>query len=489
MGMLLHPTPTSFLPPSSYSGGGGTHGKGRGATAVGSVGGANVNVNVKRKQERDALRAQTRSVEAMVMSISFVNKLRVLERISPPLAAVGDGSGGAATSRGPVIAIEGPDARLLGAVAGVVERALRAAAPAERDGGWEVRCWEDQPSLRLGWRFRSQERRGSWNGDGDGDARMSSDPSSRQGSLASVTSSAGGPAASGPINPFTAYLATITDWHAKSAEIAAFVTDTSVSSPATPSSARLSASSASSVSSASTDTNKTKADPEEEEDTTPRAPHYPLPSRSHSDSPHPHQPTQTQTQTQRGNQQQKQKLPIALLPSGFALTLSDRFACAVPIVDAYAPVDHWQWMATLWRGIVGADLVVYVVPKLVPFSSSSSLSASGAGAGAGAGAGGSGAGGEEGSSSLEGGTVEVRSAGLIVVRVPVLVPQQQQFGLVGGVSAGHGEDSVVAGGRDRETVVVGVDEKVQRRLGFELVEWVRSQGWVSAGRAGDAMEY
>jgi hypothetical protein len=53
-------------------------------------------------------------------------------------------------------------------------------------------------------------------------------------------------------------------------------------------------------------------------------------------------------------------LPIALVPRGFSLSTSDTFALRIPINDSYAPVDHWQWMATLWRGIVGPDLTIYV---------------------------------------------------------------------------------------------------------------------------------
>lgn len=52
--------------------------------------------------------------------------------------------------------------------------------------------------------------------------------------------------------------------------------------------------------------------------------------------------------------------PIALLPYGFSLSTSDIHARLIPLTDAYAPVDHWQWMATLWRGIVGQDLTIYV---------------------------------------------------------------------------------------------------------------------------------
>jgi HMG box factor len=55
-----------------------------------------------------------------------------------------------------------------------------------------------------------------------------------------------------------------------------------------------------------------------------------------------------------------QLTPIALLPYGFSLSTSDIHARLIPLTDAYAPVDHWQWMATLWRGIVGPDLTIYV---------------------------------------------------------------------------------------------------------------------------------
>lgn len=54
-----------------------------------------------------------------------------------------------------------------------------------------------------------------------------------------------------------------------------------------------------------------------------------------------------------------QGAPIALLPS-YQLSHTDASASSIPIADAYAPVDHWQWMATLWRGIVGPDVTVAI---------------------------------------------------------------------------------------------------------------------------------
>ncbi|KAH7155018.1 hypothetical protein B0J13DRAFT_654554 [Dactylonectria estremocensis] len=103
-------------------------------------------------------------------------------------------------------------------------------------------------------------------------------------------------------------------------------------------------------------------------------------------------------------------VPVALLKEGFSLTLSDMFACDTPIADAYAPVDHWQWMATLWRGVVGPDMVVYVKPSV-----------------------------EE--EIAKHGSVHVQKRpGLMVVQVPV------------------GSD---------------LDEATERRVAFEVVEWVR----------------
>jgi len=51
--------------------------------------------------------------------------------------------------------------------------------------------------------------------------------------------------------------------------------------------------------------------------------------------------------------------PVIVLPT-FQLEASVAFASRIPIRDAYSATDHWQWMATLWRGTVGPDLTLYV---------------------------------------------------------------------------------------------------------------------------------
>lgn len=101
----------------------------------------------------------------------------------------------------------------------------------------------------------------------------------------------------GDRNPFVDYLSIVLEWHKKSLEMAKYITSTPSTPPATTD---------------PTSTPKTKT------------------------------------------------LPIALVPEGYSLSTSDSFALRIPINDSYAPVDHWQWMATLWRGIVGPDLTVYV---------------------------------------------------------------------------------------------------------------------------------
>lgn len=52
-------------------------------------------------------------------------------------------------------------------------------------------------------------------------------------------------------------------------------------------------------------------------------------------------------------------IPIVLLER-YQLFASNTFACKIPITDNYSPIDHWQWMATLWRDTVGPDVTVYI---------------------------------------------------------------------------------------------------------------------------------
>ncbi|KAG6130498.1 hypothetical protein E4U38_004427 [Claviceps purpurea] len=105
------------------------------------------------------------------------------------------------------------------------------------------------------------------------------------------------------------------------------------------------------------------------------------------------------------------KTPVALVKGGFGLTISDRFASAMPISDKYTPTDHWQWMANFWRGTAAPDLVVYVQ--------------------------------ESSDGQDDAGIVDVsKNIGLITVKVP----------------RGH-----------------NLDEAMERRMGFEVMEWMRER--------------
>ncbi|KAI1095198.1 hypothetical protein F5B19DRAFT_369952 [Rostrohypoxylon terebratum] len=104
-------------------------------------------------------------------------------------------------------------------------------------------------------------------------------------------------------------------------------------------------------------------------------------------------------------------LPVAIMSDGYSLTVSDRYASSLHVNDAYRADDHWQWVATLWRGIIGADLTIYVKKATDP-------------------------------AEFQGNNcVEFVNSAVMVLRM--------------------------AEGK-------GLDEKLERRLGFEILEWVRS---------------
>jgi HMG box factor len=188
------------------------------------------------------------------MTIPFINKIKVLSRISPPVSR----STHAPTDvRGVVVAVEGSDATYIATVGRYLEECLA------KEAELMMRSWTNE--------VRRLDR-----------ARMDTPTSPHMQSNES----------------FMAYLDEIHAWHRRSAEMTNYVTMPS------------------------------------------EAPLSPGGRRSPGSL--------------------NARIPVALLPSGFSLSLSDCFAARIPIDDAYAPVDHWQWTATLWRGIVGPDLTVYV---------------------------------------------------------------------------------------------------------------------------------
>ncbi|KAI9658427.1 MAG: hypothetical protein M1829_006782 [Trizodia sp. TS-e1964] len=217
--------------------------------------------------------AYTRSVEAMVMTIPFLNKIKVLYKISPPLSTPGPTSP-IHRLRGAIIAIEGGDPGVNTTVMNFLDQHL------QKMGEYQIKVVQAESSA-----FEGE------NGE------------ETQNSL------------------YIRYLNSITEWHKRSQGLIKFIT--------------------------------TGTFPEE----------IKLISSSPS-SPPRHDPTQAdgvpaQSFTTQTNQDPKARLPIALIDR-YILSRSDEAASTIPINDRYAPVDHWQWMATLWRGIVGPDVTVYI---------------------------------------------------------------------------------------------------------------------------------
>ena len=128
----------------------------------------------------------------------------------------------------------------------------------------------------------------------------------------------------------------------------------------------------------------------------------------------------------------KQPIPIAIIP-GFQLTLTDTAASKVPINDEYSPTDHWQWMATLWRGIVGPDVTIVVHPQTQENGNATSPR-----------------------DARDGGSSQAKSASM-VPPVEVKLTEARTVLL-----RGEGEGKV--------------NESGLRRVGFEVGEWLRGLG-------------
>ncbi|CEJ62343.1 Putative Hmg box transcriptional [Penicillium brasilianum] len=263
------------------------------------------------------------SVEAAVMTIPFLNKIKLLAKISPPLVP----SFRETPSRGPVIAVDGQDPGLVRTTVEYLQRLL------QKEEKFSVRIFEGP----------------------DVQAPRSSDT--------------GGPMGDATVD----YLNTISAWHRISDDIINFVkpsvpatpekelpksvnpnekdctTPDGSASPRTiiPETASLQIHSPKSFS-ADADTPITTPST-----TPPTLTHAPSHSPASVRTPS-HSSASTSTSTS-----SSMPTPIALVPR-YQLTTADTFACNVPIHDSYAPLDHWQWMASLWRACVGPDITVYV---------------------------------------------------------------------------------------------------------------------------------
>jgi hypothetical protein len=53
------------------------------------------------------------------------------------------------------------------------------------------------------------------------------------------------------------------------------------------------------------------------------------------------------------------QIPVVLIPR-YTLGICDSSAINIPIVDRYNAIEHWQWMASVWRGGLGPDITIYI---------------------------------------------------------------------------------------------------------------------------------
>ncbi|EAW10527.1 putative HMG box transcriptional regulator [Aspergillus clavatus NRRL 1] len=223
------------------------------------------------------------SLEAMVMNIPFINKIKLLSKISPPL--VPSFRDGCFQRRGVVIAVDGQDPLQVRAVVDYLNRLL------QKEGKYNPQVFEG-PDIR------PQESQAGQMGDATVD-----------------------------------YLNTISVWHRISDAISSFVKPASES----PGSKLSDNDAAFEVS-----------------------PKTIIPKTAELKIGSPAQSSENGSDASSSvSSTGLSPVPIALVPR-YQLTTADAYACYVPISDSYAPLDHWQWMASLWRACVGPDITVYI---------------------------------------------------------------------------------------------------------------------------------
>ncbi|KAI1124169.1 hypothetical protein F5Y10DRAFT_280372 [Nemania abortiva] len=309
----------------------------------------------------------------------FLLKLEVLRSISPPLRPPGPG-GPHFETRGPIIAVEGAPTPILKEVAAVIERALSVSPE------FAVRVWSEDTSMAIA--HSSPEPHANSTSEANGNAPDSGGSNNTaKGGAGNHDGSNSGVGVAAPrkasslISPIANYVARMLKWHKTSEDLVRYITNYPAQQTG-----------GDSGNGNSNDNDVTMAGASD--------------SKSNSNT---------------ASSSSSHRLPIAILSDGYSLTFSDRYAGALHVNDAYRADDHWQWVATLWRGIVGADLTVYV--KRFPDEAHGGAS-----------------------SNSNNNSVEIAGPGIMVIRV-------------------HDD------GR--------VDEKLERRLGFEIAEWVRGGSFMA----------
>ena len=362
--------------------------------------------------------SQASGIRAMILSIPYLIRLEYLRRMNPPQST--------ATKRGPIIAIEGHNRALTDEVGRIVEEALR------QSGECHLGVWSTSVPTK---KQSTDSGIGSAIADG-----IAMSPASRTGDDNE----------SDEADLLADYQALVVSWRTKTKAIMRHVNtperperatipaesiekdDTGSAEPVpTPPSPAKSPSAQpsphSAVSLANPDEDKAEKEPSASRKPTPASA-----STSPRQSPMMPGPTLEASSPPRA----EQLMPIALITGGYSLSISDRYAMTVPIKDAYAPLDHWEWMAMMWRATAAPDLVVYIDCDASDVEAADEPS------------------------------VNTRAQeGVIVIHASKAAATMSKRAS----DAGNGDDKDWADNR-------ALDKKTERRLTFEVMEWVRAFG-------------
>ncbi|EPE03784.1 hmg box transcriptional [Ophiostoma piceae UAMH 11346] len=379
--------------------------------------------------------SQASGIRAMVLSIPYLIRLEYLSRMNPPQST--------ATKRGPIISIEGHNRALTDDVGRIVEQALR------QSGECHLGVWSTSAPTK---KQSTDSGIGSTIEDG-----IAMSPASRTGN----NSGDADDNESDDADLLAEYQALVVSWRTKTKAIVRHVNtpetatipaksiekdDTGSAEPVpTPPSPAKSPSAQPSPHSAMPQEipgeNRDGEPPETEKERSESRKPTPAagssasiasPSTSPRQSPMMPGSTLGATSPRRADQ----LMPIALITGGYSLTISDRYAMTVPIKDAYAPLDHWEWMAMMWRATAAPDLVIYI--------------------------------------DCDAGEVEAADEPSVNTRA--------QEGVIvihaGKVAATMSKrEADASNADDKDWTDNGVlDKKTERRLTFEVMEWVRAFG-------------
>lgn len=281
------------------------------------------------------------NVESVLKALPTLGKIKLLAKIAPPMKRRPSNM-----QQGSVIAIEARDPAVVELILDYLKQALM------KEGLYAVSVFRGPDDV-------ANFRRSSYDSRASTLSERSSSSSSN--SLSDAT---------------TSYLETLTRWHEISKQVEQFVTEGHFQGKQRTSSDTMD------VDSPDTKKPRLEVTPPSRHLRTTRAHAADSPptnsDKAYSHNPHnhhraadpsppvsPHTPTQTLSKTHISSTHASPAsplIPVALLPS-YQLTTSDTAALHIPLQDAYAPIDNWQWAATLWRGCVGPDLTICVVDE------------------------------------------------------------------------------------------------------------------------------